>query len=234
MMMSKAREEELEGEYEELVYAISHDLRAPLRSVIAVAEWIKTDYGEGLDERGLDLLEMMEGGSRRLAVKFERLVDFGRSHRIVEPYPVAMDAVVERLRQRYPDANFWLSGDEVALVGEPASIEKLFDEVVSNACYFSNKETPEIQIVTEDVGDAIRVRLTDDGPGLLPDEADNVFRLFYTRLSEDVEGKCGMGLPICQRIATAHDATIQVSEPDLGGVCVEILWPITDVPDSEG
>ena len=223
--MTKAREEALAKKYDELVYAISHDLRAPLRSVMAVVEWVQTDYGDALDERGNDLLEMMESGSHRLAVKFERLVEFGRADRTSDSYSVSMDAVVERLRQRYPEASFWLSGDEVSLTGDPGMIEKLFDELASNACYFSDKDSPQIQIATEELGNMNRVRITDDGPGLRPGELDSLFRLFFTSVSEEVKEKCGMGLPICRRIVEAHDATISVSEPSIGGLCVEINWP---------
>jgi two-component system sensor histidine kinase TctE len=122
------------------------------------------------------------------------------------------------------DLGFEQYGAQAVVRAMPSMLHELVSNLIDNALRY----TPTGGVVTAGVearGDVNILRVTDDGPGIPPEERERVFERFH-RLRQDQSDGCGLGLPIVREIATASAATVMLSEPPSGtGLVVAVTFP---------
>ena len=222
-----ARTRELETVSEDsqrFAYGVSHDLRAPLRSIASFGKLLADHAGDRLDEQGRDYLHrireaaaqmegligslqelsrVMHGEFREEAVDVSLLADWaGAELQDAEPQRAARIEVQQGLVAR---------GDERAL-------KQLFTALLHNAWKFSReRDSVRIEVSGTREGDVLRVEVRDHGIGYDPRYADKLFQPFQ-RLHGAAEGAGnGLGLAIAHRIVERHGGRISAhSEPGVG------------------
>jgi light-regulated signal transduction histidine kinase (bacteriophytochrome) len=205
---------ELEGansELEAFSYSVSHDLRAPLRSIEGFAQILLEDHAQGLDEEARGYLGRVRAASRRMALLIDDLLDLSRvtrsplTRQMVDLSALAREIAAEiEKSQPYRRVRFVIA-DGLAVRGDPRLLRVLLENLLGNAFKFTQKEreaTIEFGAVTRDGGVAYYVR--DNGVGFDEAYATKLFGAFQ-RLhgSEDFEGT-GIGLATVQRIVQRH------------------------------
>jgi two-component system sensor histidine kinase KdpD len=185
---------------DELITTLSHELRTPLATVHGAALTVRFRKDELSEEREAELLDLIAEESARLGRIVENIVlashlGSGEVRAYVEPCD-ARDlacAVVERERRR---------GAEIDLVAPPCLPDVLVDRelfqqvlasLVDNALKYSAGK-PSVEIRLERHGAKLHVAVTDDGPGIPPDETERVFEKFSRLDPEQTRGIGGMGL----------------------------------------
>jgi signal transduction histidine kinase len=111
---------------------------------------------------------------------------------------------------------------DLAVTGNPADLSRVFRNVVDNAVRHARSY---VRIKASGADSAVRVDITDDGPGIPAEERERVFDRFV-RLDasrEHLSGSTGLGLAIAKEIVTAHRGTIGISGPDEGGAMVTVI-----------
>jgi len=107
--------------------------------------------------------------------------------------------------------------DEARVQGDANLLRQVFLNLLLNATQAAHRS---IVITGEQTGREVRVRVTDDGPGIPPDKLKHVFEPFYTTRP----GGTGLGLAIARRIVAEHGGRIElVSEPDKGTTATVVL-----------
>jgi signal transduction histidine kinase len=205
---------ELEGansELEAFSYSVSHDLRAPLRSIEGFAQILLEDHAQGLDEEARGYLGRVRAASRRMALLIDDLLDLSRvtrsslSRQMVDLSALAREIAAE-IEKSQPDRRVrFVIADGLVVRGDPRLLRVLLENLLGNAFKFTQKEreaTIEFGAVTRDGGVAYYVR--DNGVGFDEAYATKLFGAFQ-RLhgSEDFEGT-GIGLATVQRIVGRH------------------------------
>ena len=206
--------EELSAANEELEafsYSVSHDLRSPLRSIDGFSQEILEDYGDKLDENGLDSLLRIRAASQRMGLLIDGLLNLSRLSRgsiaceKVDLSALALDVAVG-LQKSYPDreVKFVIAGD-LADVGDEKLLYVLFQNLLGNAWKFTEKHTNafiEFGVSRIDGNSVYFVR--DNGAGFDMAYAEKLFRPFQ-RLHDaaDFPGT-GIGLATVQRIINRH------------------------------
>ncbi|MFL6031548.1 MAG: CHASE domain-containing protein [Rubrobacteraceae bacterium] len=205
---------ELEGansELEAFSYSVSHDLRAPLRSIEGFAQILLEDHAQGLDEEARGYLRRVRAASRRMALLIDDLLDLSRvtrsslTRQMVDLSALAREIAAE-IEKSQPDRRVrFVIADGLAVRGDPRLLRVLLENLLGNAFKFTQKEreaTIEFGAVTRDGGVAYYVR--DNGVGFDEAYATKLFGAFQ-RLhgSEDFEGT-GIGLATVQRIVQRH------------------------------
>ena len=208
-------------ELESFAYIVSHDLRAPLRSIDGFGRILAERYGAVIDAQGQDYLARVRNAAARMDELIDALLKMSRISR-GEFKRVPLDLsrmageVLSELRQTEP-------GREVAVriapglqaEGDPALVRNLIENLLGNAWKFTaNTARATIEFGVEP-GNVFYV--ADNGAGFNADYAGKLFRPFQ-RLHRDDEFKGhGVGLASVRRIVERHGGTIDATGRPDGG-----------------
>ncbi len=216
-------------ELAEFAYVVTHDLKAPLRGIHQLAEWLTQDHALGLDEKGLKLLALL----RRRVLHLQRLVDgllacarVGRSSEPETAVPLAqlLHEVIGVLAPP-PQVVIDVPEDLPTLQGSVERLHQIFQNLIDNAIKYLDKPEGLIRVQATRLSDAWEFRVIDNGPGIPDRYREKVFQIFQ-RLDTrgDIPGT-GLGLTLVRRIIEARGgrAWIQTAEGDGTAIC--FTWP---------
>ena len=213
----------------------SHELRTPLTSIRGYAEL----FERGAKDDPEDLATAMrriEEESKRMGVMVEELLVLARLGEGREPErePVDLkrivtDAVADA-RAAAPDREICLDGaDATTVMGDDHQLRQVVANLLANAREHTPVGTPvHVTLATADAQAVLDV--ADEGPGLPPDEADNVFEPFYRADPSRTRdtGGAGLGLAIVAAIVEAHAGSVAVSSPEGHGARFTVRLPLAD------
>ncbi len=205
---------ELEGtnrELEAFSYSVSHDLRAPLRTIDGFSQILAEDYADRLDDEGLDYLARVRTASRHMAELIDDLLDLSRvGRRPLERERVDLSAlaagIADDLKRSEPDRDVDFVVEEgVVARGDVGLLKVALENLIGNAWKFTSRET-RATIRFGVSGNAFYV--SDDGAGFDAAYQDKLFGAFQ-RLHgpEEFEGT-GIGLATVARIVHRHGGEV--------------------------
>jgi light-regulated signal transduction histidine kinase (bacteriophytochrome) len=212
------RTEELKTAYRELEsfsYSVSHDLRAPLRTINGFARILEEEYNDRFDDEGKRLLTRIISGARRMGILIDDLLAFSRfSRQVITPVTIDMHRLVEECINEaapggvLPAVNLVIE-DLPAAFGDRNLIKQVWFNLLSNALKFSVRNpNPQITVGSKETGDQIIYFVRDNGAGFDMQYADKLFKVFQRlHKDSDFEGT-GVGLAIVQRIVQRHGGRI--------------------------
>lgn len=198
-------------------YSISHDLRAPLRSIAGFSQAVCEDYGDKLDDTAQDYLQRVVSAAARMDGMIGAMLDMSRQTRgslaIAEVDLSAMAAdAIEELRRRYPERSVEAAVQaDVRASADARLMRNVLDNLLDNAWkYAGNVAAPCVRfdVVMQDEEPVYCI--TDNGPGFDPALAAKLFTPFQRLPNEhNIEGY-GIGLTTVQRIIHRHGGRIWV------------------------
>lgn len=214
---------EPETEMDEIVYRISHDLRASVRALQELPTWISED----LDKTAVVLpkptgrhLELIASHASRLDLMLTGLLEYSRVGRLqpisaIRPADVLQDVIDDLCLPDEVRVQAQVDGGLIQ-IGH-ADAQRIFSILISNAVRFHPKHAPKITVTGGPVGEGFwQITVTDDGPGIPPDKAEFVQRPMTKLVSRDVDPGAGMGLAVLKKIAEVYGGTVEVGAPKIG------------------
>jgi PAS domain S-box-containing protein len=211
----KLRVGELAGlnqELEAFSYSVSHDLRAPLRHIDGFARLLRRKGGEGLDEKSLHYLAMIEDSVRHMGDLIDDLLAFSRLGRAeIRSASVDLEALAkEAIREVLSDVNGrnvrWTVGPMPRVAGDASLLRQALVNLLSNALkYTRTREETLIEIgAVPAAEDSVVCFVRDNGVGFDMKYADKLFGVFQRlHRSEEFEGT-GIGLANVRRVIQRH------------------------------
>lgn len=214
----RERTAELEASTRELdafAYSVSHDLRAPLRSLEGFSQVLLEDYAEVLDEQGQLYLGRIQANAARMAQMIDDLLDLSRATRTeLHRRPTDLGAlareVIAELRARDPDRRVDVGiADGLVAQADPHLVRLVLQNLLGNAWKFTaNRPEAAIRLDVE-ARDGIDVfTVADNGAGFDMRYADKLFDPFQRLHSAAEYEGTGIGLAIVQRIIVRHGGQI--------------------------
>ncbi|WP_327011170.1 PAS domain-containing protein [Dactylosporangium sp. NBC_01737] len=199
-------------ELDAFAYSVSHDLRAPLRSLDGYSQLLLEDYGDRLDADGREYLERLQANVARMAAMIDDLLNLSRATRTelhrgtVDVTAIARDVVAE-LRAAEPDRQARMSVTEgLTAAGDADLIRLVLQNLLGNAWKFTSKRDDGAVEVGAEPGGVLFVR--DNGAGFDMRFAGKLFEPFQRlHAASDFEGT-GIGLAIVHRVVTRHGGRI--------------------------
>jgi signal transduction histidine kinase/FixJ family two-component response regulator len=210
----RERTQELQAanaDLEAFSYSVSHDLRAPLRSVDGFCQMFIDDFGAGIPPEGRRILDKACAGAARMNQLIDDLLRFARfSRQPLQVRPVQMNALVRHVVATFEDQ---LRGRSVQLqvvelpdcVADGSLLEQVFTNLLSNALKFTAARShTHIEIGTSR-GPAEQIYyVRDNGVGFDMKYADRLFGVFQRLHSQGEFEGTGIGLSIVHRIVRRH------------------------------
>jgi light-regulated signal transduction histidine kinase (bacteriophytochrome) len=228
-------------ELNKFVYAVSHDLRAPLRQI----NDFMTLFMEGLDEELSDekkmykdiLLECVKDADNIITTlnKYNQIKaqpDNIKSAPASQLYNQAITALSEKIQERRAQVVF--NGDDISIHAYTDLIVIALIHLIDNATKFHEHDsTPNVNVtvtvtvtVTKD-GDFVLFHVQDNGIGLSPDKAEHATTILRQLHPKGQFDGHGLGLAVVKKIASLHNGSLGLVKPDKGGT--EIILRIKQV-----
>ncbi|WP_252699650.1 PAS domain-containing sensor histidine kinase [Natronosalvus vescus] len=215
--------EESNERLEQFAYAASHDLQEPLRMVTSYLHLLERRYVDELDEDGEEFIEFAVDGADRMRHMIEGLLEYSRVESRGNPFEsvdlntVFRDALTD-LQVKSTETDAEITADDFPTVrGDPNQLRQVFQNLLDNALEYSGDEPPRVHVSVEQRGFQWVISVRDEGFGIDPDEAGQIFDVFQRLHSRDEHEGTGIGLALCERIVERHGGTIWVeSEPGEG------------------
>jgi len=211
-------------ELEAFSYSVSHDLRAPLRTVDGFSQAVLEDYGEQLPDEGKRYLQTIRRGAQQMGELIDDLLKFARlSRATMEVARVDMNRLVRTalsdLHFKPDDPRVELRcGELPACTGDSPLLRQVWVNLLSNALkYTGRRDKAVIEIGSLSKDGATVYFVKDNGAGFDMRYADKLFGVFQRlHRAEDYEGT-GVGLAIVQRIVHRHGGRVWAeAEEDCG------------------
>ena len=236
---SRARGDELEQmaqilearnrELDQFAYITSHDLKAPLRGIANLAQWIEEDLGQTVPDdvcKHLDLL-------RNRVFRMEALIDgilaysrVGRTAQVIETVAVRalLDEVIDLLAPG-PQVTITIQGALPTLRTARLPLQQVFQNLIGNAIKHHGGAQPRISISTIERSGWVEFTIRDDGQGIAPQYHERIFGIFQTLAARDrVEGS-GLGLALVKKIVELQGGRISRESAEGQGATLQFTWP---------
>ena len=223
----RQRTAELEWTNKELAaftYSVSHDLRAPLRSIKGFSEAMLEDHSQYLEKDGRDHLERVVAASQRMSDLIDDLLKLSRVtrqelYRDIVDFSAMVEAYAVHLQEQEPErkAEFIIASG-LYVSGDAALLRIALENLMDNAWKFTNYNTKtiiEFGSITRDNKESFFI--SDNGVGFESEHAEKIFNAFHRLHSPEKYPGTGIGLSIVQRIIERHGGKIWAeSQPGKG------------------
>ncbi|WP_160164093.1 PAS domain-containing sensor histidine kinase [Nafulsella turpanensis] len=202
-------------ELDQFVYSTSHNLRAPLTSILGILNLIK-NYPEGADLN--TYLQLIEKSVTKLDETIQEITDYSRNTRVeVSLEPVNFEAIIEEvveslsfLEQANKIKISYVTPSGSHFLSDSSRLKMIFTNLISNAIKYASTEgkEPSIFILVEEKRGGATIRIQDNGIGIAKEHQEKIFSMFF-RASSKSSGS-GLGLYIVKEAIQKLGGTIRV------------------------
>jgi PAS domain S-box-containing protein len=217
------------ADLEEFAYVASHDLKAPLRGISHLAEWIANDIATVASAETVEHLTLLRGRVKRLQTLQDGLLAYARVTKTdsgVDDVDVAeLVADIATLLAPPPGFEIRFEGAQSVYRLQSTPLRVVLENLIGNAVKHHDRATGCIIVSARPVGDMIEFRVQDDGPGIPARFHERIFVIFQTLASRDDVESSGMGLAIVKKRIEQMGGKIWIeSAPPERGSAFVFTW----------
>lgn len=222
-------------DYDNYAYIISHDLKAPLRAISNLTEWIKEDLGNEAEAEVLKNFDLLKSRVDKMNKMMDALTVFSRVGRYeVEKSEFELNHLLfnikEELENDFDKLKVTLEiADQLHLCSYKEKLNFVLVEIIKNAALHNNDAIVEVIVKVTDSKDKLTIVITDNGHGvsLVNDQIGNLSNLFFTELPKEKSNAVGAGLAICKKIIQFINGEFSIEKNIPQGLKIIINWPKT-------
>ena len=215
-------------ELDQFAYITAHDLKAPLRAIASLSEWVEEDLTEQLSTETRSQMQLLRRRVYRMQALLDSLLEYSRSGRVPKP--------ISRV-----DVHYMLT-EIVDLLEPPATmtieiraplpifntrkqpLQQVFSHLIDNAIRHHPTKVGRVEISALDLGDRYEFTIADDGDGIDPQYHDRIYTIFQTLTARDRQENVGVGLAIVKKIVAAEGGTIELDSAVGKGAIFKFTW----------
>ncbi|MBI5334351.1 MAG: CHASE domain-containing protein [Burkholderiales bacterium] len=224
-------------ELDQFAYVASHDLKAPLRGIGNLAQWIEEDLGSlgtGLPDGVADQLRLLRGRVGRMESLIDGILLYSRAGRTAATQEAVDVALLlrETVELLSPPA-----GVEVRIepplprfTTDRVALQQVFMNLIGNAIKHAAPRPAQgqgarVEVSCQDDGRLWRFAVSDNGPGIAPAYHERIWGLFQTLEARDKVEGTGIGLSIVRKAVEAHGGRAWVESAEGQGATFFFTWP---------
>lgn len=221
---------ETDSGVQKMVFGISHDMSAPLRSVVQFSQLLKNRVGDKLDEKEIYWLQLIEEGGIQAQKMIDALLCYSRlstnrqpdtTFQLNKPLEDTIATLDGLIQQQSASINF--EGEWPEYTGCEEHMALFFNYLIHNALLYQPKEKdhkPLINISCTQTNGKLQIRIEDNGIGVQETLHSAITTPFKRMQSNADYAGIGMGLTYCERISELNGASMKIEKSSLGGLAV--------------
>jgi two-component system, sensor histidine kinase and response regulator len=207
--------ETVNKELEAFSYSVSHDLRAPLRTIDGFSQALLEDYADKLDEEGKDNLRRVRAATQRMGELIDDMLNLARvARKEIHMETVDLSAMAQtiaaELRRSQPERQVeFVIAEGMVATGDGGLLKAALENLIGNAWKFTSKRSTariDFGIIRHDYSSAYFVR--DNGAGFDTAYADKLFGAFQRLHGQNEFSGTGIGLATVQRVVHRHGGEV--------------------------
>jgi PAS domain S-box-containing protein len=214
---------------DQFVYIASHDLKAPLRGIANLSEWLEEDLAEKLPPDNREQLVLMRIRVKRMENLINGLLQYSRVGREdLETTQVDLrDLLLEIIDSLDPSPAFQIQLPESMpnFQTQRLLLSQVFANLFSNAIKHHDRDAGNIVVDWTEERQHYRFKVSDDGPGVPIHQQERIFGIFQTLSGSESAANTGIGLALVKKIVEGGGGSIQLQCGTERGSCFEFTWP---------
>jgi len=220
-------------ELSELAYAMSHDLKEPLRSIKMHLQMIEKLAPEVYNDRTKEYFDHVIESSQQMYSMLTAMLNYAIinneniKHKNVD-LNMVLEKVERNLLHQIINNNIQIIYDSslpIVLADETQMLQ-LFQNLISNSIKFNCGNETIVRIECYRLKNKHHFSITDNGPGILMENPDKLFEMFKTYHPDESSEGIGMGLAICKKIVANHSGTINFDKEYKEGCRIQFNLPV--------
>lgn len=225
-------------ELDQFAYVASHDLKAPLRGIGNLAQWIEDDLGDKMDDRAREHMQLLRGRVLRLENLIGGILAYSRAgrdqgeHALLDVRTLAAEAW--ELLSPPPTAHLMIALDLPPLIAPRTQLQQVLMNLFSNAVKYNPGREIHIEIGGRRHEREYEFYVRDDGVGIAPEYHDRIWGLFQTLERRDKIESTGIGLSVVRKIVESHGGKTWVESRLGAGATFYFTWGIEPAGEPAG
>lgn len=216
-------------ELDQFAYVASHDLKAPLRGIANLTQWIEEDLADRVTGESREHMQLLQGRVHRMEALIDGILAYSRAGRVRDrPARVDVGALLDEVIELLsPPAGMQIvvAPDMPVLETERVPLQQVFMNLIGNAIKYTKRPDARVDIRVEPEGEFYRFAIGDNGPGIAPQYREKIWQIFQTLAPRDKVEGTGIGLSVVRKIVEARAGRAWVeSEPGQGSTFY-FTWP---------
>lgn len=212
---------------DQFAYVTSHDLKAPLRAIANLSEWIEEDLADTLTEDSREHLHLMRKRVHRMGALIDGILQYSRAGRVQQLTTVNVGTLLFDLIELLsppPEIVITVEPGMPTFKTEKILLEQVFMNLLNNAIKYLQSSAPKIKVSVTDVGKYYQFAVQDNGLGIAPEFHNKIWGIFQRLEARDKVEGTGVGLSIVKKIVESRGGRVWV-ESELGaGATFYFTW----------
>jgi signal transduction histidine kinase len=209
-------------------YIVSHDLKAPLRAIANLSEWLEEDLQDKLDEDTSEQLTLLRNRVYRMDAFIDGLLQYSRAGRTkAEKTLVDVNQLLEEIIDSLaPPPNFQIKivSEMPVFETESLQLQQVFSNLISNAIKHHPRADGKVEISVSDRIQDYQFAVADDGLGIEPKDHQKIFEIFQTLTASNRKESTGIGLSIVKKIVENQGGIITLNSQVGQGTTFYFTW----------
>src|SRR5919199_3659693 len=205
-------------ELDQFAYVTSHDLKAPLRGIANLSEWIEEDVAEQLTDESREHLNLLRKRVYRMEALINGILQYSRAGRVQEVETVDVSALLSEVIELLappPEVLIVVEQGMPTLNTERTALEQIFMNLIGNAIKYAQRSDLRVQVSVREMGKYYEFAIADNGSGIAPEYQQKIWQIFQRLEARDKVEGTGVGLSIVKKIVESRGGRVWV-ESEVG------------------
>ena len=216
-------------ELDQFAYVASHDLKAPLRGIANLTQWMEEDLGDRVTGDSREHMQLLKGRVNRMEALIDGILDYSRAGRVREkPERVDVGKLLTEsieLLAPPPETQVVVGAGMPTITTERVPLQQVFMNLVGNAIKYNQRPGARVEITVHGLEGWYQFSVADNGPGIAPQYRERIWQIFQTLAARDKVEGTGIGLSVVRKIVEARGGRTWLDSEVSRGSTFHFTWP---------